>query len=191
MIVYSWWTIFVTKRMCVVFFCRSLRVFLTCYKTKQNLLFSFCKKKSEATFVYDAFSLLAHTLEKSKVAALFHDTSSPKASCSTGQPWINGPILLKHLKMSKFKGLSGHIEFDKLTGYRKNLTITIVDKAKSGVDIFGYWRESNTNNSIVNIRSYAKEKSQVLNKLNRHLNVTTKLVIFFEIFLNLNKRKIV
>lgn len=38
----------------------------------------------------------------------------------------------------------------------------------------GYWRDWKKEIEIV--RSYAREKDQVLNKLNRNLNVTTKLV---------------
>ena len=125
-------------------------------------------------FIYDAFSLLANTLDKHNLVDLI--VESPKISCSLGQPWFNGPLLMKYLKMADFNGLSGHIEFDQNTGFRKNLTISIVDKADVGVDLFGYWREKEKKRPIEIIRSYAKEKSQILNKLNRNLKVTTKLV---------------
>ena len=132
------------------------------------------KKKSEAVFIYDAFSLLANTIDKHNLIEILSD--SPKLSCSVGQPWFNGPVLMNYLKLSDFKGLSGHIEFDQKTGCRKNLTIAIVDKAEKGVDLFGYWREARKTKPIEIMRSYAKEKTQVLNKLNRNLKVTTKLV---------------
>ncbi len=131
-------------------------------------------------FIYDAFSLLAHVIIENKLEELFSRTPPNVVSCSTGQQWLGGPILMRYLKKAKFKGLSGHIEFDKLTGYRKNLTFLIVDKTKSGVDTMGYWRENNTNKTIEVVRSFAKEKSQVLIKLNRHLKVTTKLVNYFK-----------
>ena len=107
---------------------------------------------------------------------------SPKISCESGDPWLDGRYLMNHLKMNNFKGLSGNIQFDQQTGYRKNLTLAIVDKTKSGVDLFGYWRDSERyeEKSIEIIRSYAKEKVQVLDKLNRSLIVVTKVVrIFF------------
>ena len=127
-------------------------------------------------FIYDAFSLLAHTIKENNLKELFTKTPPNMASCVSGQSWSSGSVLMKFLKKTKLQGLTGHIEFDKLTGYRKNLTLLIVDKAKTGVDTMGYWRENNVNKTIEVIRSYAKEKSQVLIKLNRHLNVTTKLV---------------
>jgi hypothetical protein len=127
-------------------------------------------------FVMDAFSLLADTIEKFKIYR--HMKQSPKISCEDGEPWLDGHYLMSHLKRNNFKGLSGHIQFDQQTGYRKNLTLAIVDKTKSGVDLFGYWRDINAyeEKSIEVIRSYAKEKVQVLDKLNRSLIVTTKLV---------------
>ena len=124
----------------------------------------------------DAFSLLANTIEKYKIYNLINE--SPKISCATGEPWQYGPILMKHLKMNTLKGLSGNLQFDHITGYRKNITLSIVDKTKSGVDLFGYWRDNYTDRAIDVVRSYAKEKVQVLNKLNRNLIVTTKLVGF-------------
>ena len=114
---------------------------------------------------------------------------SPKISCETGDPWLDGHYLMKHLKMNNFKGLSGNFEFDEKTGYRKNFTIGIVDKTKTGVDLFGYWRD-NDERTIDVVRSYAKEKFQVLDKLNRSLIVTTKVVsIDFHLFyLNLKQK---
>ena len=123
----------------------------------------------------DAFSLLANTIEKYKIYNLIDE--SPKISCETEEPWQYGPVLMKHLKMNTLKGLSGNLEFDQITGYRKNITLSIVDKTKSGVDLFGYWRDNyKSKHPVEVVRSYAKEKVQVLNKLNRNLIVTTKLV---------------
>ena len=128
----------------------------------------------------DAFTLLADTIERYKLYRIIK--SSPKISCETGSPWLDGPYLMKHLKMNNFKGLSGNFDFDVKTGYRKNVTIGIVDKTKSGVDLFGYWRDNNER-SIYIVRSYSKEKSQVEDKLNRSLVVTIKMVcIMFYLF---------
>ena len=103
--------------------------------------------------------------------------------------------------MSRFEGLSGHVEFDHATGLRNNLTLSIVDKTKTGVDLVivngnlnfilinkknfskvGYWRDNIVQNkkSIEIVRSYAKEKDQVYDKLSRHLKVTTKLVFYLK-----------
>ncbi len=85
---------------------------------------------------------------------------------------------MKHLKTSNINGLSGHIEFDQATGYRKNLTVDIVDMTRSGLSLVGHWYEFETNpdKSIKIVRSYEKEKIQTNDKLTRHLIVTTKLV---------------
>ena len=56
-------------------------------------------------------------------------------SCSNDKPWMFGAEFIKYLKLSNFKGLSGHMEFDQKTGYRKNLKLSIVDKTKTGVDL--------------------------------------------------------
>lgn len=55
-------------------------------------------------------------------------------SCATETPWLYGSELMKYLKMNKLYGLSGYIEFD-VAGYRKNLSISIVDRTKTTVDL--------------------------------------------------------
>lgn len=77
--------------------------------------------------------------------------------------------------MTSFNGLSGFIAFDQTTGFRTNLTLAIVDKTKTGVDLVGYWNDSNGKKPIEIVRNYAKEKDQILDKLSRNLIVTTKL----------------
>lgn len=123
---------------------------------------------------------------------------SPIVSCDKETPWSFGNEFIKMLKMTNFNGLSGHIEFDPASGFRTNVTLAIVDKTKTGVDLVslfliisiklnmtqillkvGYWREFNNKKPIEIVRSYAKEKDQVLDKLNRNLIVTTKLVSVF------------
>ena len=136
--------------------------------------------KSTGLFIYDAFSLLAHVIEQNNLARVL----SASASCSAERPWLLGNAFVKFLKMANFQGLTGHVEFEQSTGYRRNLTLNIVDKTRNGIDLVGYWREGRsdkdpTKPSIQIVRSYAKEKDQVLDKLNRHLKVTAKLVSCF------------
>lgn len=96
-------------------------------------------------------------------------------SCATEKQWSYGPEMLEHFKNMKTNGLSGNIEFDKKTGLRKNLTLSIVDRTKNGVELIGYWKDTNSKPISV-VRSYAIEKDYILNKLNRNLIVTTKIV---------------
>ena len=56
-------------------------------------------------------------------------------SCVTETPWLYGPELMNFLKANKLFGLSGYIEFENLTGYRSNLTLSIVDRTKTSVDL--------------------------------------------------------
>lgn len=118
--------------------------------------------------------MLANTIDRQNLADLI--VQSPTVSCQRETPWSFGEEFMRNLKMSQFNGLSGYIQFDPNTGYRTNLTLSIVDKTKTGVDLVGYWRDSSPKRPIEIVRSYAKEKDQILDKLNRNLIVTTKLV---------------
>jgi len=79
--------------------------------------------------------------------------------------------------MSNVQGLSGNIEFDQQTGFRKNLSLHIVDLSKRGVSLVAKWIEKDpiSDSFIKVVRSYEKEKKEIDAKLNRHLIVTTKL----------------
>lgn len=89
--------------------------------------------KSIAAFIYDAFSLIANTIDKYNLVDSMQSSSS--VSCQRETPWLFGVQLTKYLKMNKFNGLSGYIEFDPNTGLRTNLTLCIVDRTKTSVDL--------------------------------------------------------
>ncbi len=151
-------------------------------------------------------SVLAKTIDRQNLIEVMHE--NPSVSCEKEIVWPFGSELLKLMKMSNFNGLSGHIEFDSLTGSRSNITLAIVDKTKTGVDLVyiclllknkfeilltffyinkvGYWKEVNPKKPIEIVRSYAKEKDQVLDKLNRNLIVTTKLVRILKLKIDFN-----
>jgi hypothetical protein len=84
-------------------------------------------------FIYDAFSLIAHTIDKQNLADIIR--TSPSVSCQKETPWPFGSEFIKYLKMGNFSGLSGNVEFDNATGYRTNFKLSIVDKTKTGVDL--------------------------------------------------------
>ncbi|CAF0769509.1 unnamed protein product [Brachionus calyciflorus] len=128
---------------------------------------------SIAVFIHDAFMLIGKTIEQKNLFEMIPE--SPKASCETETPWNFGQKFMEYLKKTKFVGLSGNIEFDRATGYRTNLTLSIIDKNKSGVELVGFWRDKNTSNPVDIVRSYAKEKDRIMDKLNRNLIVTTKI----------------
>ena len=62
-------------------------------------------------------------------------TEPPVVSCDRETTWSFGKEFVKLLKMSNLNGLSGHIEFDMSTGMRNNISLAIVDKTKTGVDL--------------------------------------------------------
>lgn len=102
---------------------------------------------------------------------------SPSVSCEAETKWHYGDEFMSFLKKSSITGLSGKIEFDQVTGMRKNLTMQIVDLSRNGVSLVGNWIENKPQGETIHIvRSYEKEKKHVSEKLNRHLIVTTKLV---------------
>lgn len=124
--------------------------------------------------MYDAFLLLAKTIDQKNLVDVIPE--SPRISCETEAQWTFGSKFMDFIKKTKFLGLSGNVEFDQTTGYRQNITLSIVDKTKIGVEIVGFWRDK-TDIPIDIVRSYAKEKDRVMDKLNRNLIVTTKIVI--------------
>lgn len=73
-------------------------------------------------------------------------------------------------------GVSGYVEFDS-DGQRTNMSLAVVDLAADDtVDLVGFWYERpRYKNNIEILRSYAKEMDRISNRLNRHLNVTTKI----------------
>ena len=148
------------------------------------LLVFFSPSKSEAAFIYDAFLLLANTIDRHNLADIL--PGSPSVSCEAETTWSYGDEFMAFVKMSSITGLSGKIEFDATTGCRKNLTMHIVDLARNGVSLVGNWVENKPDNRDHNtihiIRSYEKEKKHANEKLGRHLVVTTKLVRRFHLW---------
>ena len=155
---------------------------------------------SEAAFIYDAFLLIANTIDKNNLSKMIHLSLSKSVSCQTENQWFYGLQFMKYLKTNKINGLSGHIEFDIKSGYRTNLKFSIVDRTDDSVELvslnklinnklfffslfinnykIGYWRDEpvqSQNNTIQMVRSFAKERDTVYSRLNRKLFVTTKL----------------
>ena len=87
----------------------------------------------QAAFIYDAFLLLATTIN---LHELEHKIpSSPSVSCVSETPWRYGPEFVNLIRMNDFYGLSGHVKFDPLTGSRTNFSIRIVDLIRDNLSI--------------------------------------------------------
>ena len=55
------------------------------------------------------------------------------------EAWDYGEKFMKYLRLSDFNGLTGRIEFNQMTGYRKNMTIGIVDLIKDGLSLVKFY----------------------------------------------------
>jgi len=82
---------------------------------------------SEAAFIYDAFLLIANTIDKNNLSKMIHLSLSKSVSCQTENQWFYG-----------IQCLSGHIEFDIKSGYRINLKVSIVDRTDDSVELVSF-----------------------------------------------------
>lgn len=82
----------------------------------------------QAAFIYDAFLLLATSINLHELADKM--PSSPAVSCQNERPWALGNDFITLLKMTEFYGLSGLIKFNQETGFRQNFSLRIVDEYK-------------------------------------------------------------
>ncbi len=64
--------------------------------------------------------------------------TKPKANCDNEIKWSFGKKFVKYLKTLNTTSVSGHIEFDKYNGMRKRLTLSLVEKTKTGIDLVIY-----------------------------------------------------
>jgi hypothetical protein len=93
---------------------------------------------SEAAFIYDAFLLIANTIDKNNLSKMIHLSLSKSVSCQTENQWFYGIQFMKYLITNKINGLSGHIEFDIKSGYRTNLKVSIVDRTDDSVELVSF-----------------------------------------------------
>ncbi len=93
---------------------------------------------SEAAFIYDAFLLIANTIDKNNLSKMIHLSLSKSVSCQTENQWFYGIQFMKYLIANKINGLSGHIEFDIKSGYRTNLKVSIVDRTDDSVELVSF-----------------------------------------------------
>ena len=84
-----------------------------------------------------------------------------RANCKREVSWPFGKKFIKNLKAFKGDSVSGHVEFQKHTGFRKNLTLSLVEKTKKGIDLVFYY------SIIIKPKSYIciYSKSKYLNSL--------------------------
>ncbi len=84
-------------------------------------------------FIYDAFLILANAIDQNNLIEQI--AQSIPGSCENEMKWSYGEKFMSFIKMTNMNSVTGHIEFDENTGFRKNISLTLVDKTKYGVDI--------------------------------------------------------
>ena len=91
--------------------------------------------------------------------------------------WNYGTQFTRNLRLNKFYGRSGQIEFNKLNGLRNNIRFIIIDKLKNSIDMIGNWRENRTTTERIRItRKFHHENEVIIKKINRRLTVATVIV---------------
>ncbi len=80
--------------------------------------------------------LLANTIDRHNLVDSLPVSFS--VSCEHETKWEFGKKFNNFLRMSKINGLSGNIEFEPSTGFRKNLIFNIVDMTKNGLSLVSY-----------------------------------------------------
>lgn len=130
---------------------------------------------SNAALIYDTLQLVLNTIEHDRLEKSLY-SMPPKVSCLKEEKWAFGPSFKTYLKVANFTGITGEVSFDHDTGFRSSPVLYIVDMSKKGVELLGYWtREKLENRSIHILRSFSREYHQILDRLDRHLIVTTRL----------------
>ncbi|XP_022247281.1 glutamate receptor ionotropic, kainate 1-like [Limulus polyphemus] len=123
--------------------------------------------KTKAALVHDAvkmFALSLHNMSSDitvRIQSIF---------CDSPEPWTHGNHLLNIMKETKFKGLTGFVEFDQ-NGTRTNFSLDILELKEEGLRKVGTW---NTQFGIQFSTKYEKLVGDVLRQLrNRTLEVVT------------------
>ncbi len=77
--------------------------------------------------------ILANTIDQNNLIESI--AQSIPGSCETESKWSFGKHFMSYIKMTNMNSVTGHIEFDENTGFRKNISLTLIDKTKAGVDL--------------------------------------------------------
>ena len=101
-------------------------------------------------------------------------------SCKKEIEWSYGNQFSKYLRINKFKGLSGLIEFNDGSPGRGSLRyhfkFYLFEKLKDSIDLIGIWDENKPAERIQITREFIKQKEAYIKKLNRNLIVATVIV---------------
>jgi hypothetical protein len=77
--------------------------------------------------------MLSNTINKNSLYDSKYFNSFSNVSCELEAKWLIGQKFINNLKNSNFTGLTGQIEFNKETGLRTRLKLSIGDKIKNSI----------------------------------------------------------
>jgi hypothetical protein len=77
--------------------------------------------------------MLSNTINKNSLYDSKYFNSFSNVSCESEAKWLFGQKFMNNLKNSNFTGLTGQIEFNKETGLRTRLKLSIGDKIKNSI----------------------------------------------------------
>ncbi|XP_045135924.1 glutamate receptor ionotropic, kainate 2-like isoform X4 [Portunus trituberculatus] len=132
---------------------------------KSNLTFL----KTEVALMYDAVRLFAKALDDLDRSR--HIDVTP-LDCDGDNAWVHGNSLVNYMKWVQVNGLTGLIKFD-TEGFRRDVTLDIVELTKDGLTRVGKWDPANGANYT---RTYSEVQQGIVESLqNKTLVITSVL----------------
>ncbi|XP_069951466.1 glutamate receptor ionotropic, kainate 2-like [Cherax quadricarinatus] len=139
--------------------------FSTSTLQKSNMTFL----KTEVALMYDAVQLFAKALDDLDRS---HHIKVTPLDCDADITWMHGNSLINYIKWVQVNGLTGIIKFD-TEGFRRDVTLDIVELTKEGLIRVGRWEPINGANYT---RSYSEVQRGIVASLqNKTLMVTSIL----------------
>ncbi|XP_076034612.1 glutamate receptor ionotropic, kainate 2-like isoform X3 [Oratosquilla oratoria] len=125
--------------------------------------------ETEVALMYDAVQLFAkalHDLHRSRHIDL------TRLECDGDATWVHGNSLINYMKWVEINGLTGLIKFD-TEGFRRDVTLEIVEMTKDGLVRVGRWDPTNGANYT---RTYQEVQQGIVESLqNKTLIISTIL----------------
>ncbi|XP_042238473.1 glutamate receptor ionotropic, kainate 2-like isoform X3 [Homarus americanus] len=125
--------------------------------------------KTEVALMYDAVQLFAkalHDLDRSR-----HIDVTP-LECDGDITWVHGNSLINYMKWVQVNGLTGLIKFD-TEGFRRDVTLDIVELTKEGLDRVGRW---DPNNGANYTRTFSEVQQGIVESLQNKTLIITSIL---------------
>ncbi|XP_050700937.1 glutamate receptor ionotropic, kainate 2-like isoform X2 [Eriocheir sinensis] len=125
--------------------------------------------KTEVALMYDAVQLFAKALDDLDRSR--HIDVTP-LECDGDATWVHGNSLINYMKWVQVNGLTGLIKFD-TEGFRRDVTLDIVELTKEGLTRVGRWDPGNGANYT---RTYSEVQQGIVESLQNKTLVITSIL---------------